>query len=72
MNSKGRNAATISSTNAPVESAYENAMNNMGQICTREAIYENEHNNVDHYDGASPGPYDCIQESTDRNQSSEI
>ncbi|XP_060570451.1 uncharacterized protein LOC132728797 isoform X2 [Ruditapes philippinarum] len=71
---KRRNATTVSSTNAPVESDYymtENAMYNMGQLCTRETINENEHNNVDHYDGASPGHYDCIQESTDRNQSSE-
>ncbi|XP_060588160.1 uncharacterized protein LOC132743633 isoform X2 [Ruditapes philippinarum] len=71
---KRRNATTVSSTNAPVEGDYymtENAMYNMGQICTRETINENEHNNVNHNDGESPGHYDCIQESTDRNQSSE-
>ncbi|XP_060588158.1 uncharacterized protein LOC132743632 [Ruditapes philippinarum] len=75
---KRRNATTISSTNAHVESDYymtENAMYNMGQISTRETVNENEHNTFEHdaeaYAGTSPSHYDCIRESTDRNQSSE-
>jgi hypothetical protein len=63
---------------ANVESDYymtENAMYNMGEICTRQPTNENEHNDVandaEAYAGASPSHYDCIQESTDRNQSSE-
>ncbi|XP_060588157.1 uncharacterized protein LOC132743631 [Ruditapes philippinarum] len=76
---KGRHVTMIIPTDANVESDYymtENAMYNMGKICTRQPTNENEHHNVDHdagaYAGVSPGHYDCIQESTDRNQTSDI